>query len=664
MLHVEEFYDEFDDAYDGLVARLKKRSKTPEAVLRAAVERAYHDRKVSMFGKPHMPVSPHIRAAVVCKHAQNCFSSIIVVTKHGLLLSGVVQFACSHEVTNKATLYQAEEWAKTLDAGETHGFTGQAVIPISNLNHFSARATADAMLLADSCHKGFKDVFKTSKASLSSKVESHVFILLRAHARKRLGACRKTLLQALDSDVLRIMHQCLDGGVHFLSRLTGADEMAWHPDWERRKAEALKVAHQYPAFVTIMGDAQSELRKSVDAYGSMMSGLMHDTGLSESQLRALRPKSYRTLMFAMNADLRRHGKTPWSDYALYPAEVLRSCPPKILLSVLYAKDLFGRPHITQETQKILADHAKEVMNTPDLRKDFSHGAAHGMWNGASEQPSMTVVPGHLRDTTRFLREEVVKALASASHAPNLMGLEDVMMDVLSPRTMSQLISASQHHHSDAFSLNKFRDALLTKDVSWTGLTCGIESPKGTCRELTSKSDLALQGEKQKHCVGGYDYVVLRKNGKNQTLIFSVENDKEIIGTAEVCFSIKDDELTADVRQFRSVRNSNPSDEAHKVLNDFLAVCKKTLKPEALEAYAQGLPPLLNGRVMMKPDDIMTGLMTVWPMIVPLFNKAARKMSPSEISQVAIQKISKGAGALIHRPASRASGKSLSFDFGD
>ena len=66
----------------------------------------------------------------------------------------MVQFACSHEVTNKATLYQAEEWAKTLDAGETHGFTGQAVIPISNLNHFSARATADAMLLADSCHKG------------------------------------------------------------------------------------------------------------------------------------------------------------------------------------------------------------------------------------------------------------------------------------------------------------------------------------------------------------------------------------------------------------------------------------------------------------------------------------------------------------------------------
>ena len=158
---------------------------------------------------------------------------------------------------------------------------------------------------------------------------------LRSITQRRAGACRKALLEALDPEVRRVMHVTLAGDVSLMSRMTGADRGRHHPEWARRRAEAMKVFDQYPAFTPLLRDQRSALLAEIDGYGDFRRGISEQTGLTVRQVEALRGKSVHALINVQGSRVGERGvgharkSNGFGPYRHYPP---RSSAAAILVS--------------------------------------------------------------------------------------------------------------------------------------------------------------------------------------------------------------------------------------------------------------------------------------------------------------------------------------------
>ena len=390
----------------------------------------------------------------------------------------------------------------------------------------------------------------------------------------------------------------------------------------------MKLVDQYPGFVTLLKNPNSAVLREIDALGNMKAGLCADTGLSPDQVSALRKRTHRSLFFVGRRPGNLRMETPlWTAYAAYPADALRTTGPKLLWALADVR-LVGHDHmiITNHTRKVLLDAVRDAKSSPLLR-DLLRTPSRKKGQGQHFRE-------RLKDATRFLNTYIVSPLDYAAGEDPVV--REVLRDLILPSTLTGLAKASAHYHED-FNLGDFRAAASTNLVSWTGLTTRVVAREGEVRELTSAAALIRQGSNERHCVGGYDALVLCRSQDAQTVILSVEKEGTVLGTAEVRFtqSPAGDRLIPYVAQHQAAGNTEPSAEARKILKGFLLACEHGLTGADLQAYRHALPQRTAAGTFQSPEEALLRMEAVWGKVRPMVSKAAAKMGPRACLEKAV-----------------------------
>ena len=164
---------------------------------------------------------------------------------------------------------------------------------------------------------------------------------------------------------------------------------------------------------------------------------------------------------------------------------------------------------------------------------------------------------NVRDAMNFLaRKLLVPAIINQDEflftrhcwVGNKTGVESLFYKIL-----DQAIDAIRKHFrigelldwSDRYHRNiaRYEDRLdiVTVHREWPGMLGTIDLGNGcVARELTSSAALKAQGRAENHCVGGYMSTILNSKDHSRdraVMIFSLEQNGEIMGTAEIICSI-------------------------------------------------------------------------------------------------------------------------------
>lgn len=616
MLNVTEFYDD-DRPHEELVARVTRGLDNPflDQVVRPAVRVALEGHKISYFGAPGDPVSSVIRAAVVMKDPARRLARVQFVDSNGLLMSRDVPAAPGEPVSNEHTLLTLSREHGAVMRGVAEAPPASTCPVVQGLNHFSSAFRAGTREISTIVREAFDEEWR-AMAGLNPEYDriaaTRAQMALLSITKLRLGACRKTLLGALDPEVRRVMHVTLTGDVTLMSRMSGADGGRYHPEWRRRRAEAMKVFEQYPAFLPLMRHPQSAVMAEIDAYGDFRRGMSRQSGLSVRQVEALRGKSVHALINVQGSRVSESRRTnDFAPYQHYAPEVLRGCHPGVLHGLWKARGGADQTVLDLGTiPRIMTQNAWEIMREPWLRPQFS---------GKSSRA------GEMKDTTVFLLTGVLGPLSKLIWTPDAL---PALCDVALPQTARQLLAASDHYHQ-GFSLTDFRAAFKERPLGWAPLMDEEVIGNLIVREITSKAGLLELGRREGHCVGGYDQEVLRRRaGLEATVILSVNKGGEVLSTAEVLFSVQDGRPHAQILQHYARFNRPPSPEAAQALSGALRSFATRLDEGLMRSYLARLPQP-DSQTSIAPAPIETWT-EVWGMIGPMLSKSVRRSSPKAL----------------------------------
>lgn len=640
MLNVQEFFDD-DQSHDGLIARLVKGAEGQglEQRLGHALRVVLDDNQISMFGSPYNPVSSVIRAAVVVKapHPHTPRAHVQFVDLNGLLMSASLDFEAGERVSNETALRVLSREHAAVIRGERPPLPPALAMehPVQGLNHFSTAFRGRANEVSASMATKFSDAWWREN-HVRDTVGSRAQAALRNMTKRRLGACRKTLLDALDPEVRRVMYVTLASDVALMSRITGADHDTYHPEWKRRRAEAMKVFQQYPAFLPLISKPGSRLLEEIDRYGDFRTGISAQTGLTQRQVEALRGRSVHALINVQGSRVvnpgdrgfaLRRARDDFEPYRSYPPDVLRACHPGALYGLWAARGGSETQPPTRGKCALLTDNAWEIKRDPNLRASFTRKD-----NKVAE----------MRDTTHFLCAEVLTPLARTVADP---GAYEALCDLALPRTARQLLAASEHYHQ-RFSLTDFRKAFEESTVDWAPLLGREECGEVSVVEITSRAGLLEQGRREGHCVGGYDHHVLHRQGDLKArVVLSVNKGQGVLSTADVLFSVEQGRPRAQVLQHYARFNRDPSAEAVAALGAALRSFGGRLDEDLMTRYLDGLPA--PGVPKTRPVPTVTAWHSVWGMVTPMLSKSARKVSPEELMNAVAKRLAgEGAGRMM------------------
>ena len=174
--------------------------------------------------------------------------------------------------------------------------------------------------------------------------------------------------------------------------------------------------------------------------------------------------------------------------------------------------------------------------------------------------------------------------------------------ILSNFSPGNLLDFSKRYHRN---IARYEDRLdtISSDQAWPGLVDTLDLGKGfIARELTSAQVLKIQGRQEDHCIGGYVSRILSGTAKEAILVFSIEKNNEILGTAEIFCTMKKfgmnksghskpknrhDSLCASVQQNRARSNTKPCRDA-RIMADRIAEEIGKIGPDSWHAYIDGV----------------------------------------------------------------------------
>lgn len=153
---------------------------------------------------------------------------------------------------------------------------------------------------------------------------------------------------------------------------------------------------------------------------------------------------------------------------------------------------------------------------------------------------------------------------SADYRAFLLGLHRAIIGARKPKAFQE---ASVLWHRRAASLSALRHEHMAERPGWSALCAPWRSRDGRYEivALTSASDLVIEGNEMRHCVGGY-YEVCRRG---DTQILSLRRDGHRAATVEIALEGSIEAPTLKVGQFKAIRNTRPADDLHDALRDFL-----------------------------------------------------------------------------------------------
>lgn len=221
-----------------------------------------------------------------------------------------------------------------------------------------------------------------------------------------------------------------------------------------------------------------------------------------------------------------------------------------------------------------------------------------------------VPPGDVKDAAEYLVDKLI--LPARLHALRRLceadgrernGLAEIsdrsvrVLELMRSLSMRDLFEMSDRWHRN---LERHEDRLVTlrTEVSWTPFMGGLDLGNGVRgRELCGADALRIQGKREGHCVGGYTDKLLRAGKNRVPLIFSLERNGEVLGTAEISLCRLDPKPVrgggaepiweADIIQNRSRRNGPVCDTADRAA---ATLCRalETAAPERADPYVNGL----------------------------------------------------------------------------
>ena len=415
------------------------------------------------------------------------------------------------------------------------------------------------------------------------KAQSKVYELLKVQMENRINMIRDTLFAALDKNLLSDMQKNSLMKIEYGYWLTGGDGASKNMVIARQQA-----IRAYPALAEQL---YYQFHNTIDAREPLSPVIAKFYKTSERKLKRIQ------------------GLTPqYIDVDLeYPYQRI--------------DEIFNLPdHTVPKNQQqfrqlnAIKEFGRRAwrLNLPATMSRLSEGG--NLWQLADRMEQTSA--GNILDSVEFLARklllpvEINKNLSDQS-IDNLYGnyrmnrlsgiafsdmittIKDQILNYFSAR---ELLDLDQRYHRN---IARYEDRLdiITMKRDWPGMLGTIDLGNGCiARELTSSADLKIQGRAEDHCVGGYVSRILssRDHSMGQaTMIFSIEQDGQILSTAEInCFrefpeSGNPEQLRTEVNQNKA-RSNTPPPRMAKDLAKQVAVRLQQAGPKVFQNYLDGL----------------------------------------------------------------------------
>ena len=447
-------------------------------------------------------------------------------------------------------------------------------------------------------------------SSSENYIQSEVYKFLKVQMENRINMIRDTLFASLDKNLLSDMQKSSLMKIEYGYWLTGGDGASKNVVIARQQS-----IRAYPALAEQL---YYQFCNTIDARESLSSVIAEYYYISGRKLKRIQGLTREYI----DIDLE------------YPDQ--------------HIMDIFEMPdHTVPKNQqqfrqlKVIRKFGRDIWNLslPETMRRFSESG--NLWQLANRMEQTSV--DNILDSVDFLVRKLLVPI-EINRIPPDRSLKDyfgVSFDEMITQTKDQvltyfsireLLDLDQRYHRN---IARYEDRLdiVTMERNWSGMLGTIDLDNGyRARELTSSKTLKVQGRTENHCVGGYVSKILssRDHSSGQaTMIFSIEQDDQILSTAEInCFrefpesdnpeqlrtkicqnnahstiveSDNPGQLWTEVSQNSAHSNTSPSDMAETLAKQVAARVQQA-GPKAFQTYLDGLH-----ESRMEQEDRFSGL---------------------------------------------------------
>jgi hypothetical protein len=425
----------------------------------------------------------------------------------------------------------------------------------------------------------------------------------RGRIARRLALARYALNDALDPALLRLMRGCALQSLSEAEWICGAtrpDPVRTGPgrwlgvgipelndrDLSRARVQAVRA---YPAMAKVIFQ-DPILKRAVDDRAPLAPVIAAHLGVEEAEVRHLNG-----LTWQMAAVAPTNPAQGLARLAKVPRELVptRRAEHRQLRLIVGFSDLFREPF--GQTMRRFAKGGSPYRFGEEIKRV----SPSDVGDAAEYLVDKLLLPARLHAIRRLCEVDGLKRPAMGGAQTR----NALVQELIRPMSMRDLFGMSDRWHRN---LTRHEDRLVTlrSGVSWdpflgdADLGCGVRA-----RELASAQALQIQGKREGHCVGGYTDKLLRAGPNRIPLIFSLERDGEVLGTAEILLRLErpkhgeglsEPVWGAELVQNRSRHNDQVCEGAARAA---LTLCRslEAAGPEGSSPYLEGLSKVRRKR---------------------------------------------------------------------
>lgn len=518
-------------------------------------------RRLVLLGRRYDPMNDVISYALkdhgyVRKNLGPGAITMIGVTEDGLLFRRGIHVE-GQALTGKEALHIAR-------------FTPEIMTQDGGMADFgiNKRSQSNHALIEDITGKIMTESLQTLTRDQSERLPKPFFkgleYVTRKRITKRVNLAIYALNDALDPELLRLMRGCA---------LNSLDEVEWICGRVTPENTGIGPGKWFGASLSEMHDRDLSIirAQAVRAYPALAKSMIR----TESFREAVDGRSALAPVIAQHLNIPVKNVRALSHLTWQRASVRPSDPKKKLAEIASIPTDFA-PTSRPEYQQIrFISEFAAVLGEPlsQTIRRFGTGGSPYRFGGDLRRISA----GDVRDAALYIAEKLIfpanlHALRRISEregerltgAPGGRFRKQIASDLMRTISIREMFDLSDRWHRN---LARHEDRLVTLmvDDEWTPFIGNVSLDQITARELSSSRDLQNQGRHEGHCVGGYTQNVLRASPGAMTLIFSLERDQKILGTAEIRLECEERDGTssreapkwsARVAQNRSAHNSD------------------------------------------------------------------------------------------------------------
>ena len=509
---------------------------------------------------------------------KNRFSGVIGVCDDGCLMTGLQ----NHVIASTFPDILACDWGNIKI--DKRSETGDHTSVYFELNQSGIKFRTRSSLRYS---RSYLDTVVLNKVKGKIKIEN---ILCKIVA-SRLEQARQVICAALDPGILRLMRDAQSMDSDTGRWLTGGDGASRDVTLARQQAvrayPILVSAFQYdPGFQSVI-DTRKSLSSAIAQYYNVdLSRVRNLSGLTR---RKTAVKLGEDCIFSDLDDLTRDILDLPNEYVPETREGFQK---------MEAVKEFGK-NLYDKNMAWTVCHLSRDGNPWRFADRMKDTSGQDVLDAVNFLARKLFVPAVLENT----RQEINHAGAVLKkRVPFNRIMTEVRHFILSHFSPGNLLDFSKRYHRN---IARYEDRLdtISSDQAWPGLVDTLDLGKGfIARELTSAQVLKIQGRQEDHCIGGYVSRILSGTANQATLVFSIEKNNEILGTAEISCTMKKsgmnksghsksknrhDSLCASVQQNRARSNAKPCKDA-RLMADRIAEEIGKIGIDSWHAYIDGV----------------------------------------------------------------------------